>query len=122
MRHVSRGIGRRACDRSDLLIDRPSTLDYDHITADQHLRDFCESIAAAPIVAFDTEFVSEDSFLPELCLIQLAANERLAIVDPFEVQDLSPLWNLLTAPGRETLVHAGREEFRFTWKHTGQRP
>ena len=46
---------------------------YDHITTDQHLRDFCEIIAAAPIVAFDTEFVSEDSFQPELCLIQLAA-------------------------------------------------
>src|SRR5439155_21084379 len=85
---------------------------YDHITSEQHLRDFCESISAAPIVAFDTEFVSEDSFQPDLCLVQLAANERLAIVDPFEVQDLSPLWSLLTAPGREPLVHAGREEFR----------
>ena len=40
---------------------------YDHITSEQHLRDFCESIANAPIVAFDTEFVSEDSFLPDLC-------------------------------------------------------
>jgi ribonuclease D len=95
---------------------------YDHITSEQHLRDFCESISAAPIIAFDTEFVSEDSFLPELCLIQLAANDRLAIVDPFDAHDLSPLWNLLTAPGRETLVHAGREEFRFIWKHTSKRP
>jgi ribonuclease D len=95
---------------------------YDHIKTDQHLRDFCEAIASAPIIAFDTEFVSEDSFLPELCLIQLAAGDRLAIVDPFEAQDLSPLWNLLTTPGRETLVHAGREEFRFIWKHTSKRP
>jgi ribonuclease D len=38
------------------------------------------------------------------------------------VQDLSPLWNLLVSPGRETLVHAGREEFRFIYKATGQRP
>lgn len=97
-------------------------MQYDHITSEQHLRDFCESISAAPIIAFDTEFVSEDSFLPELCLIQLAAKDRLAIVDPFDVQDLSLLWNLLTAPGRETLVHAGREEFRFIWKHTAKRP
>jgi ribonuclease D len=35
---------------------------------------------------------------------------------------LSPLWNLLTAPGRETLVHAGREEFRFIWRSTGKQP
>jgi ribonuclease D len=97
-------------------------LRYDHITSDQHLRDFCDSIAAAPIVAFDTEFVSEDSYLPELCLIQIAADQRLAIVDPFEVQDLSPLWNLLTSPGRETLVHAGREEFRFIWRFSRKWP
>jgi ribonuclease D len=95
---------------------------YDHITTDQHLRDFCQIIAAAPVVAYDTEFVSEDSFQPELCLIQLAAEGRLAIVDPLEVRDLSPLWELLTAPGRETLVHAGREEFRFLLKHAGRRP
>lgn len=98
------------------------TLQYDHINSEQHLRDFCETIASAPIVAFDTEFVSEDSFLPDLCLIQLAAEGRLAIVDPLEVQDLSPLWNLLIAPGRETLVHAGREEFRFIWKFAGKPP
>jgi ribonuclease D len=95
---------------------------YDHIITDQHLQDFCESIAAAPIVALDTEFVSEDSFQPDLCLIQLAAEGRLAIVDPLEMQDLSPLWNLLTSPGRETLVHAGREEFRFIWKYAGKAP
>lgn len=95
---------------------------YDHIITDQHLRDFCELIAPAEILAFDTEFVSEDSFQPELCLIQLAAGGHLAIVDPFEVQDLSPLWNLLVAPGRQTLVHAGREEFRFLWRFVGKPP
>jgi ribonuclease D len=97
-------------------------LRYDHITTDQHLRDFCDSIAPASIIAFDTEFVSEDSFQPELCLIQLAAGGRLAIVDPFEVKDLAPLWTLLITPGRESLVHAGREEFRFLWRYTGKPP
>lgn len=95
---------------------------YDHITSDQHLRDFCNLAAQAEIIAFDTEFVSEDSFQPELCLVQLAAAGHLAIVDPFEIQDLTPLWNLLTQAGRETLVHAGREEFRFLWRFAGKAP
>jgi ribonuclease D len=95
---------------------------YDHITSDQHLRDYCQVIAAAPIVAFDTEFVSEHSYQPELCLIQLAGDGRLAIVDPFEVRDLSPLWQMLTAADRETLVHAGREEYRFLLRHAGRPP
>jgi ribonuclease D len=95
---------------------------YDYIISDQQLREYCNAVASAPIVAFDTEFVSEDSYLPELCLIQLAADCRLAIVDPYEVQDLGPLWDLLTEGDRETLVHAGREEFRFFLRHAGARP
>lgn len=95
---------------------------YESITTDRELKDFCEVIASAKIVAFDTEFVSEDTYTPELCLIQIAADGRLAIVDPLEVGDLSPFWNLLVEPGRETLVHAGREEFRFCLRATGRRP
>lgn len=97
-------------------------MQFDFITSDQHLRDYCEVAAQAKIVAFDTEFVSEDSFQPDLCLIQLAAAGRLAIVDPFELQDLTPLWDLLTSSDRETLVHAGREEFRFLWRYAHKAP
>lgn len=97
-------------------------MQYEHITTSQHLRDFCERIALAPVVAFDTEFVSEDRYEPELCLIQLAAAGQLAIVDPLALEDLSPVWELLTADGREALVHAGREEFRFVWRHAPKFP
>lgn len=95
---------------------------YESITSDRHLVDFVGEIASAPIVAFDTEFVSEDSYLPELCLVQVAAGGKLAVIDPYEVDDLTPFWNLLAEPGRETLVHAGREEFRFCRRAIGKRP
>jgi ribonuclease D len=95
---------------------------YELITTDQQLRNYCDSIASAAIVAFDTEFVSEDSYQPELCLVQVAAAGKFAIIDPLEVADLAPLWQLLVEPGRETLVHAGREEFRFCLRFAGQRP
>jgi ribonuclease D len=95
---------------------------YEHITTDQQLGEFCAAIAQADIVAFDTEFVSEDTYLPELCLIQVAVRGRLAVIDPFAVKDLRPFWELLAAGGRETLVHSGREEFRFCLRETGRRP
>ena len=97
-------------------------MNYDLITTEDQLRTYCDAIRPAPIVAFDTEFVSEDSYLPELCLIQLAAGGKLAIVDPLEIEDLGALWELLTEPGRETLVHAGREEFRFCLRYAKARP
>jgi ribonuclease D len=95
---------------------------YEYITSHQHLRDFCQVIGSAEIIAFDTEFVSEDTYLPELCLLQVAADGHLAIVDPLEFDDLSPFWELLAQPGKESLVHAGREEFRFCLKALGKRP
>ena len=97
-------------------------MQYELITTEPQLRDFCEVVRTASVVAFDTEFVSEDSYQPELCLVQIAAAGHLAIVDPLELTDLAPLWQLLTEPGRETLVHAGREEFRFCLRYAGRRP
>ena len=95
---------------------------YANIISDQDLRDYCDSISQARIIAFDTEFVSEDTYQPELCLIQVAADGLLGIIDPFEVPDLTPFWNLLATPGRETLVHAGREEYRFCRRAIDPRP
>lgn len=97
-------------------------MDYVSINSDRELSDFCQDIASAPIIAFDTEFVSEDTYQPELCLVQVAAGGRLAVIDPFEVSNLNPFWELLAAPGKETLVHAGREEFRFCRRAIQRRP
>jgi ribonuclease D len=95
---------------------------YDQINSDRQLLEFCESISRAPAIAFDTEFVSEDSYRPDLCLVQVAAEGRLAVIDPKSVEDVTPFWKLLASDGHETIVHAGREEFRFCRQAVGKRP
>ncbi len=95
---------------------------YEYLSTDQALGEFCRHIADAPFIAFDTEFVSEDRYYPDLCLVQVAAKGDLAIIDPFAVSDLQAFWKLLLTPGRVTIVHAGREEFRFCRRAIGQRP
>ncbi|MDA1053081.1 MAG: ribonuclease D [Planctomycetota bacterium] len=95
---------------------------YEHVDNDEQLREFCESAAGAKCLAFDTEFVSEDTYRPHLCLIQVAADDRLAVIDPIAIADVTPFWHLLAKPGHETIVHAGREEFRFCLDAIGQRP
>ena len=97
-------------------------MDYEHITSQRQLTDFCNSLHDAPLIGFDTEFVSEDTYRPDLCLIQVAAGNRLAVIDPKSVEDVTPFWRLITSPEHETIVHAGREEFRFCFAATGQRP
>ncbi len=80
----------------------------------------CGELAHEPLIAFDTEFVAEDTYRPQLCLIQVAYEAGIAIIDPLECEDLSIFWNLLVDPERTIVVHAGREETLFCFRATGK--
>jgi ribonuclease D len=95
---------------------------YDHITTDRQLRQLCDDLATAAQIGFDTEFVSEHTYRPQLCLVQVVAAGRLAVIDALAVRDMAPFWHLLAASGHETLVHAGREELLFCAQAVGRRP
>ena len=95
-------------------------MQYESINTADQLRQFCDKIAACPLIAFDTEFVSEDSYRPKLCLIQVAAGDLLGIIDPVDVEQTEPFWELLTEPGRTVVAHAAREESRFCYRFTGK--
>jgi ribonuclease D len=95
---------------------------YDYIDSETQLEALCEDLKNDEIIGFDTEFVSEDTYHPELCLIQVAGDNRLAVIDPRRIKDLLPFWRLLAAPRRATIVHAGREEFRFCRRACQMRP
>ena len=99
-----------------------TSLQYESITTPRQLTEFCDALAQAPSIAFDTEFVSEDSYRPELCLVQVAAGDRLAAIDTLAIQDLTPFWERLAAPGHVTLVHAGREDLCFCLRAIGRPP
>lgn len=72
--------------------------------------------------AFDTEFVSEETFEPVLCLIQVATRDRLAVVDPLAIRDLSPFWNVVIDPTIEVVMHAASEDLRICRFQTGTVP
>lgn len=81
----------------------------DHLRASTHL-------------AFDTEFVGEDTYRPDLCLVQVATAEQLYLLDPLSCGPLDAFWELLTDPNRVVIVHAGREEMRMCQFGIGRPP
>jgi ribonuclease D len=91
------------------------------ITSPAQLAKFCEELSQADRIGFDTEFVSEDTFRPELCLIQVATQDQLAVIDPYQVGKLSQFWRTLAEKRRATIVHAAREEVNFAL-YDGDRP
>jgi ribonuclease D len=95
---------------------------YRSITNDDELQDYCRELAEHTTAAFDTEFVSEHTFRPVLCLIQVAAGGNLAVIDPLTIDDLTPFWNTLAAEGRTTIVHSGRSEAEFSVHAIGRPP
>jgi ribonuclease D len=83
------------------------------ITTQLAFDDLCAHIRDMGAVAFDTEFVSEFTYRPELCLLQFATRERCVAVDPYEVDDLSAWWEIMADDQTLIVVHGGREEVRY---------
>jgi ribonuclease D len=63
------------------------------ITSKAQLVALADHLRSSGRFAFDTEFVSEETYEPVLCLIQVGTRDRLAIVDPLAVSDLTPFWD-----------------------------
>ncbi|WP_020473119.1 ribonuclease D [Zavarzinella formosa] len=96
------------------------TLPEHHVVTAEQLRVCCEDIARHSPIGFDTEFVGEETYVPQLCLIQIATPQALYVIDPFECGPLDDFWALLTDPRRIVIVHAGREEVRICRQATGK--
>lgn len=85
----------------------------DLIATQSEFDDLCSQIRSAGIVAFDTEFVSEFTYLPELGLLQFATPDLMAAADPLEVKDLSGWWEIMADEETTVVVHGGQAEIRF---------
>jgi len=85
------------------------------------LRDLCESLRREGCFAFDTEFVGEDQYRPEVCLMQAATSERCWLVDPLGGLDVAPLWELVADPGVCVILHAASEDLSICYQQTGRR-
>jgi len=60
-----------------------------------------------PAIAIDTESNSLHSYQEQVCLIQISIPGADYLVDPFLVQDLSPLGEVFANPNIQKVFHAG---------------
>ena len=92
------------------------------IASQAGLNDLVDHLRLRKRFAFDTEFVSEDTYEPELGLIQVATTERLVIVDPIAVPDITPFWEAVIDPSLEVVMHAAGEDLRICNLQIGRLP
>jgi ribonuclease D len=97
---------------------------HDLITTTDALADLCERLAKSEFVAVDTEFMRENTYWPELCLVQIANEKEAAAIDPLaDGIDLGPLLSLLTDNEDVLKVfHAGGQDVEIIVNLTGKTP
>ncbi len=92
------------------------------ITSNQAVADLCAAVRTAGWFAFDTEFVMESSYQAEVCLVQVATESRLGLIDPLAGAELDEIWALVVDPDIECIVHAGSEDLAICQRATGKTP
>ncbi|RYD97273.1 MAG: ribonuclease D, partial [Sphingomonadales bacterium] len=87
------------------------------------LANLCARFANKPYICVDTEFMRENSYWPELCLIQVADDEEAAAIDPMGGIDMQPLLDLLVNNEDVLKVfHAGGQDIEIVYNLTGKTP
>lgn len=97
---------------------------HDLITTTDALADLCERLSKSEFVTVDTEFMRENTYWPELCLVQIANDKEAAAIDPLaDGIDLQPLLDLLTENEDVLKVfHAGGQDVEIIVNLTGKTP
>ena len=97
---------------------------HDLITDTASLKKLCDRLSKADFVCVDTEFMRENTYWPELCLIQIADGEEAAAIDPMAPGiDMKPLLDLLVNNEDVLKVfHAGGQDVEIIYNLSGKTP
>lgn len=90
------------------------------ITSTPALSETCSRLATADFVTVDTEFMREQTFWPDLCLIQLAGPGEEVIVDPLAPDlSLEPFYQLMADTSVVKVFHAARQDIEIVYSEAG---
>jgi ribonuclease D len=78
------------------------------VTDHAALEALCTEVAGEAFYAFDTEFHTERTYYPQLALIQLGWQDKVALIDPLAVNP-APLARLFAGPGI-AVAHAAEQD------------
>jgi len=84
------------------------------ITTTEALDQLCRRLATEEFVTVDTEFMRERTYWPELCVVQLAGEHEVAVIDAeADGIDLAPLGELLANQAVLKVFHAARQDIEI---------
>ncbi|MBB3170607.1 ribonuclease D [Parvibacter caecicola] len=93
-----------------------------YIDNQESLEAFVRRARSSGLLAIDTEFLRESTYYPKLCLLQMATDSEVVLIDPFKVPDLAPLRPLLEDQSIVKLFHAGGQDLEIIYRKLGVLP
>src|SRR4051812_28477819 len=87
------------------------------ISTQQDLTELLRRLRGAKSFAYDSEFIGELTYLPKLCLIQVATTAEVTLIDPIAKIDLTPFWELVADASVEKITHAGQQDLEPVMRH-----
>ena len=102
------------------------------VDTESQLNNYCQHLINCPEItwiAIDTEFVREDTYFPNLSLIQVQdCLGQLAIIDPLKIQEsnskeaLMPFIDLLCDPNTLKVFHSARQDIEVLYQLAHKMP
>ena len=87
------------------------------------LTEFCRNQMRADYVTVDTEFIRDNSYWPQLCVVQIAGPQEAALIDPLTPgMNLQPIFELLANRDVLKVFHAARQDVEIFFHLTGRVP
>ncbi len=93
-----------------------------YLTNQENLVAFVKRARTSSVLAIDTEFLREKTYYARLCLLQMATDDEVVIIDPFQMKDLSVLAPLLEDANIMKLFHAGGQDLEIILREVGVLP
>lgn len=92
------------------------------IESQQALNNFFEENVGIEWMSFDTEFVGERRYQTSLCLLQIGTRYGNYLIDPFAVEHLDPVLQMIQNPSITKITHAGENDYRLLFSLYGILP
>lgn len=93
-----------------------------YIRTTVELQTLCDQAEKLGRCAMDVEFIRENTYVPQLALIQIAVDQTCAIIDPLEVPDLTPIFDLVNAAHVLKILHAASQDLEVLFWHSSVPP
>ncbi|MDD7368945.1 MAG: ribonuclease D [Berryella intestinalis] len=93
-----------------------------YIESQDELVSFVQRAASSSLLAIDTEFLREKTYYAKLCLLQIATDDEVVIIDPLAVSDITALAPLLVDERIVKIFHAGHQDLELLYRNVGVLP